>query len=100
MKIHINYHKDGLWRFKLRFNQYWHKKIWIFGFWRIALTLDFRKNWIRDMVSKNNDFVPLSIAFLKNNPHIKCDMFVGPCACGATHTAKDWLVENIRRTYD
>ena len=47
--------------------------------------------------------------FRKNNfeemPHIfeqhnsctdRCDMLVGPCACGATHSAEEWVLVRVR----
>lgn len=35
---------------KPRFNKYWYDELWTFTWWRFVLTLDFRKNWVKDMV--------------------------------------------------
>jgi len=42
-------------------------------------------------MGKDNDFIimPLSVNVF-NACTERCDMFVGPCACGAWHHKKDW----------
>ena len=32
------------------FNRYWAGKIWWFSFWRFFVTLDFRKDFVGDMM--------------------------------------------------
>jgi len=51
MKIKTGYmDKGNCWKFQPSFNRYWKNKIWWFGFWRFYFTIDFRKNWLADMI--------------------------------------------------
>ena len=53
MKIDFHYYKQGqCWRFVPSFDRHWHNKLWYFNFWRLQISLDFRKNWLMDMVRK------------------------------------------------
>jgi hypothetical protein len=37
------------------FRRYWSEKIWNISFKRYTLSLDFRKNWLKDMIPKSKD---------------------------------------------
>jgi hypothetical protein len=53
MKIKFGYHKKGnCWQFKFSFMKYWRGKVWWFSFWRFFVTLDFRKDFISEMLKK------------------------------------------------
>ena len=53
MKKHCGYHKEGLcWKWNLDLTRYWKKQLWWFSFWRLYFVLDFRKDWLGDMIGK------------------------------------------------
>jgi len=53
MKKHCGYHKEGTcWKWKFNLTRYWKKQLWWFSFWRLYFVLDFRKDWIGDMIGK------------------------------------------------
>ena len=53
MKINFGYHKRGnCWRPRFHFNRYWKNELWWFSFWRLFFVLDFRKNWLADMIPR------------------------------------------------
>ena len=53
MKKHCGYHREGMcWKWKFDLTRYWKKQLWWFSFWRIYLVLDFRKDWLGDMIGK------------------------------------------------
>lgn len=37
------------------FMKAWSGKLWYFDFWRLGLVLDFRKNWIKDMIGNHKE---------------------------------------------
>jgi hypothetical protein len=53
----VNYHKEfpqtedgACWKRGFGFDKYWGGLIWTFSFRHYALILDFRRNWLADMI--------------------------------------------------
>jgi len=40
---------------KIRFGKYWYNELWILSWWRFMITLDFRKNWLKDMLKDRDE---------------------------------------------